>query len=108
MAPKRIFVVSIVALVLGAGRAFAAPTCQDFEGHIARCGSAHAMPVGWTPTPAQLFDRPPVANNSPTVAEAAAMVYVVGAVFAIIALMPPFDGRKGEDWDEQEGDERRK
>lgn len=29
---------------------------------------------------------------------------VAGAIFAKIALMPPFDGREGGDWDEHEGD----
>lgn len=108
MAPTRTLIALMAALLLGPGPVFAAPNCQDFEGHMARCGSAHAMPVGWTPTAAQLFDRRPTADSTPTVAQAAVMIYVVGAVFAIIALMPPFDGREGEDWDEQEGDERRK
>jgi hypothetical protein len=37
-----------------------------------------------------------------------AMFYVVGAIFALIALMPPFDGGQDGDWDEQEGDRERR
>lgn len=98
-----------IAFGLGQGSpARAAPTCQDLEGHAVRCGTGKAMPVGWTPSPTQLFDRRPTGPEAPTLPELAAVLYVVGAVFAVLALMPPFDGRDGEDWDEQEGDERRR
>jgi len=30
---------------------------------------------------------------------------VLGGFFALIALMPEFDGRAGSDWDKQEGDD---
>jgi hypothetical protein len=36
------------------------------------------------------------------------MFYVVAAIFALIALMPPFDGAGEGDWDEQEGDRPRR
>ena len=98
----------LVIWACGLTTAFAAPNCQDLQGRAVRCGSATAMPVGWSPTPAQRFDRRPTDGDAPGPVQIAAMLCVVGAVFALIALMPPFDGRDGKDWDEQEGDDRRR
>jgi hypothetical protein len=98
MVPTRNLGIGMVAVALSAGPAVGAPTCQDFEGHVALCGSLRAMPVGWEPTAAQVFDRRPVADEAPSLGQTVAMLYVVGA---------PFDGRHGEDWDEQESDDRR-
>ena len=35
----------------------------------------------------------------------ASAICFIGGLFALIALMPPFDGREGGDWGRQEGDE---
>ena len=94
------------ALTLATSAAIAAPTCLDQTGAPIRCGTPGAMPVGWKPTdddPA--FERP--AEAPMTTGELAALIYVVGGIFALIALMPPFDGRNPEDWDRQEGDDPR-
>ena len=111
MAGRRTALIALAPIAFGLGlsaAASAAPTCQDLEGHAARCGTGGAMPVGWSPTPAQRFDRRPTGPDAPSLPELAAMLYVVAAVFALIALMPPFDGRDEDDWDEQEGDDRRR
>ena len=95
------------ALLLTAPAARAAPTCDNRSGQTVRCGTPGAMPVGWAPSPAAVFDRPPAPPDlSP--AEAAALIYILGAFFALIALMPEFDGRRDSDWDEQEGDSPRR
>jgi hypothetical protein len=91
------------ALLLSAPGASAAPTCLDDNGLTIRCGVPGARPVGWAPPP----DRPVPRDAPPTLAEAVAMIYLVGAIFALIALMPPFDGGEGG-WDEQEGDRDRR
>jgi hypothetical protein len=97
-----------IAVVLGltsaSGVARAAPTCLDAHAGPIRCGVEGAMPVGWRPTAEQQADRESGLAEAPTIEELVAMLYVVGAIFALIALMPPFDGRDGADWDEQEGD----
>jgi hypothetical protein len=44
----KIVPMSVVALLLAASAAQAAPTCQDRHGGTVRCGTSGAMPVGWT------------------------------------------------------------
>ena len=95
------------ALLLSAPGAIAAPTCDNRSGETVKCGTPGAMPVGWAPSPAEVFDRPAAAPDlSP--AEVAALIYILGAFFALIALMPPFDGSRDGDWDEQEGDAKKR
>lgn len=101
---RSILAVATMSALLAAPVVLAAPTCLDGAGFTIRCGTFGAMPVGWTPSPEQMSDRRPSASPGPSLNEAAAMIYVVGAIFALIALMPPFDGRDGGDWNEQEGD----
>ena len=101
---RSILVMAVAGALLAAPAAQAAPTCLDSGGTTIRCGTSGAMPVGWTPSPEQVSDRQSASSPGPSLSEAVAMIYVVGAIFALIALMPPFDGRGGGDWDEQEGD----
>jgi len=96
--------VAAAALLVGPG-ALAAPTCDDRNGDTIKCGTPGAMPVGWTPSPAGLLDRP-VESAGLGFAETAALIYILVALFALIALMPEFDGWGDGDWDEQEGDDR--
>ena len=85
-----------IAVILAAGPASAGPTCQDRAGAPIRCGTPGAMPVGWTaPASAREAAQPLSARDT------LALIALVGAIFALIALMPRFDGN----WDRQEGDD---
>ena len=94
----------MVAAVLAVGpAAFAAPTCQDQNGVITRCGTPKAMPVGWTASEAQRAALNGSSDLNPT--EWLALFAIVGGLFALIALMPRFDNAEGNRWDRQEGDD---
>ena len=97
-------IVAIVAMLAAPPAALAAPTCLDKVGDTIRCGVAGAMPVGWTLSPEQAEDRLASQPVGLSLTELVAMIYIIGAIFALIALMPPFDGWSDGDWDEQEGD----
>lgn len=88
-----------------AADARAAPTCQDLTGQAVKCGTPGAMPVGWTAPPAAQWERDRALSPEPDTAEQWALVLVIGGLFALIALMPKFDGWTPGDWDHQEGDE---
>jgi hypothetical protein len=95
----------IAALLLTAASASAGPTCENRAGDGVRCGTPGAMPVGWTVSAPQreahLRSLPP----DPSPAALAGLACLIGAFFALIALMPDFDGRGEGDWDRQEGDD---
>jgi hypothetical protein len=82
-------------LMLAAAPALAAPTCWDRAGHVVRCGTAGAGPVGAALTPDQDAARLAIPTFRLSAREAFALAAVVGGLFALIALMPRFDGR----WD---------
>ncbi|HWX89579.1 MAG TPA: hypothetical protein VNY75_04690 [Rhizomicrobium sp.] len=88
----------ILALLFAAPAAQAAPTCQDRNGDTIKCGAPGAMPVGWTPSPQQLWDRsrPP----SPSKGELLSAFGMVGLILALIALLPEFHG-----WREEQDEE---
>jgi hypothetical protein len=90
---------------LAASGAQAAPTCLTRTGDAARCGTPAAMPVGWTLPPEQAWRRQMSEASGPTPAQQWGLVAVIGGLFALIALMPKFDGSHPGDWDRQEGDE---
>jgi hypothetical protein len=96
-----ILAIAAAAVLLAAPAARAAPTCQDRNGETMRCGTPGAMPVGWTPPPRDRQSGP----APPTAEVLLGLIYGVGGLFALIALMPPFDGWSPGDWDRQEGDE---
>ena len=83
------------------GAALAAPTCQDRQGTTVRCGGPTAMPVGWTLPDSERVAQTEDAAPPERIVEA---VTLVVCLFALIALMPPFDGRRGADWDAEEDD----
>jgi hypothetical protein len=89
------FVCLLFALM--AAPASAAPTCQDRVGDTVRCGTASAMPVGWT---APVWDR----NFAPSdkSEELKAVVFLL-LLFALIALLPDFEQ---EQWDKDAEDKR--
>lgn len=93
----------VTASLLAASGAVAAPTCQTRAGEAARCGTPGAMPVGWTLP----YDQRPARTRRTDAlhpAEWFALLALVGGLFALIALMPPFDGRNAGDWGEQQSD----
>ena len=65
------------------------------------------MPVGWSP-PRRVAERRMSRATPPNLGEMSSLVCFVGAFFALIALMPRFDGWNAGDWDEQEGDREEK
>jgi len=88
----------LIAPLLFAAPASAAPTCQDRGGNAVRCGTANAMPLGWT---APDWDRHVVPTDKKE--ELKAIVFLL-LLFALIALLPDFEQ---EQWD-QEAEEKRR
>jgi hypothetical protein len=75
----------------------AAPTCEGRQGQAMRCGTPGAMPLGW---------RAPVADRQlPGADRRDVFVALAGIVllFALIALLPEFDGSRAEDWEPEDG-----
>jgi hypothetical protein len=87
-------------LLLAAPAVLAAPTCQDRHGLTIRCGTEGAMPVGWSLP----FEERTFESHSPTTGQLLHLLATLGLLFALIALLPEFDGRRGSDWGRQEDD----
>jgi hypothetical protein len=83
----------------------AAPTSQDRSGGAIKCGTPGAMPVGWTASPAQRFERELREPSGLSPSGQWELVGLLVGLFGLIALMPRFDGSAAGDWDRQEGDE---
>ena len=86
----------------------AAPTCQNQAGDTMRCGTKrHAMPVGWVPSPQLLWRRQISQPPGPARRDLAGRRFLgIGLLFALIALLPEFDGSPaGGGWDRQENDQ---
>ena len=97
-----------LACLFFAAPAMAAPTCLTRNADTIRCGAPGAMPVGWKPSAQFLWDKEisrPVEQN---LEELGKVLCGLALFFAMIALMPKFDGTKAEDWDRQEGDDEKK
>jgi hypothetical protein len=90
---------AIAFVLLLATPALAAPTCEGQEGQAMRCGAPGAMPLGWTAP--EENRRAPSADRR-DVLEAAGLIVLL---FALIALLPEFDGSRSEDWRPQDGEE---
>ena len=86
----------ILILFAGAGPALAAPTCQDRHGETIHCGAAGAMPVSWRAPPEQLWDREISRPPGPGMDELLGAFCGLGLLFALIALLPDFDGWQDE------------
>ena len=80
--------------------ASAAPTCQTRQGETARCGTPGAMPVGWTLPDEQRAAT--LSDDGMTPLRWLSLATVIGGLFALIALMPDFDGWGGESDDNEE------
>jgi hypothetical protein len=90
-------VICTLTLMLAAGPVLAAPTCWDRAGHVVRCGTVGAGPVGAALTPEQDRARRAIPTYRLSAREAFALAAVVGGLFALIALMPRFNGRWDDD-----------
>lgn len=95
----------IAATLFTAPAALAAPTCQNENGVTVRCGTPGAMPVGWSLSTQQRLDRHLPGPKYPTGNELLELVCIMGVFFALMALMPDFDGSRTRDWGRQEGDD---
>ena len=87
----------LMFLLLSAAPALAAPTCEGRQGQAMRCGAPGAMPPGWRAPAAERQ----VAPADPREVEKAIAVLVL--LFALIALLPEFDGSRSEDWQSGDG-----
>jgi hypothetical protein len=84
-------------LLLGAPAAHAAPTCLDRQGQTVRCGTPGALPVGVSLPQEAPRERP----GGPGVGKLVGLAAFLAGLFALILLLPDFQGR----WDGQETDE---
>lgn len=95
----------VLALTLAlAPTAFAAPSCLDRHGEMARCGTAGAMPVGWTPPAAEARARLAARDDGLSAGQLFGLICAIGGLFVLFALLPDFDGG----WDRQEDDRERR
>ena len=88
--------VLILVLAVSATPALAAPTCQDRSGEAMRCGAAGAMPVSWIPPPEEVWDREISRTPGPSAEKLLGAFCGLGLLFALIALLPDFDGWQDE------------
>jgi hypothetical protein len=106
---RALTVASVLACLLFAALpAMAAPTCLTRNADTIRCGVPGAMPVGWKPSAQLLWDKEisrPAERNLDLLAK---VICGLALFFAMIALMPKFDGTSAEDGDRQEGDDDKK
>ncbi len=91
-------------MLLAGANAQAAPTCLDAGGNTIRCNTQGAMPVGWKPSPQTLLERELSAVPNPGAGALLKIALGLAAIFALIALLPDFDGdweQRGKDDDKQ-------
>src|SRR5579859_7954761 len=81
--------------------ALAAPICFTRAGDPVHCEAKNAMPVGWKLSPDEAARRE---MNLPHVSASTILKVAAGIAlfFALIALLPEFDGARDQDWDVQE------
>jgi hypothetical protein len=96
------------AVICASTAATAAPTCLRTDGVAARCGGPGVMPVGWEPSADQLRQWRLAQPDEPLGVEAYGAIALVVAIMTLIAALPQFDGWSESDWDEQEGEKRRR
>jgi hypothetical protein len=86
--------------LLAAPAALAGPTCVDRQGEMIRCATPGAMPVGWKLPPDQQRARLAARPADLDAGRLIGLLCFLGGFFALIALMPDFDGA----WDGQSAD----
>lgn len=82
---------ALCAGLLAPAVAGAAPTCLDAAGTTVRCEAPNALPVGVSPA-ADVEDAREDAIPLPSPQILFGLVCVLGGLFALIGLMPDFDG----------------
>lgn len=92
----------LFALMLAAP-ARAAPICQSRLGDWVHCDAPGAMPLGWKVPDdvytARVLSRTPPAQRRDFIDLGAVLL----SLFALIALLPEFDGSQGKDWQDRDG-----
>ena len=91
----------LAIVLLLAAPAEAAPICLNRAGDAVHCDSQGAMPLGWT-LPPEEASRRRQSHPPPPVSEILKALGGLVLFFALIALMPEFDGARDQDWDSQE------
>ncbi len=102
---RRIVIAVAAALIFAGSPAAGAPTCQNLKGETVKCGATGAMPVGWTLSEREHPEQSevPLAGSLSQWMQA---VCVLGVFFALLAMMPDFDGSQPGEWDREEGENR--
>jgi hypothetical protein len=101
----RALAMALALIFLTGSAALAAPTCLDRQGDTIRCGAKGAMPVGWTLSPQQLWDKEISRPAEENLSALGKVLCGLALFFALIALMPKFDGSRDSDWDPRQGDD---
>lgn len=81
--------------------ALAAPICFTRAGDTVHCEVKGAMPVGWRLPPDEAARRE-MNQPHPTSSDILKVTAGLALFFALIALLPEFDGARDQDWDVQE------
>jgi len=83
--------------------ALAAPICLTRAGDPVHCEAKGAMPLGWRLPPDEAARRE---MEQPRVPASAILKMAAGLAlfFALIALLPEFDGAEDQDWKGQDRD----
>jgi hypothetical protein len=98
----RTWVLALASLwLVVAPAAPAAPTCLDRNGAAARCGTAGAMPFGWSLPPDELRRRDLANPPSAQLGSLLKAACIIGLFLCGIALLPEFDGTRNEDWEDK-------
>jgi len=106
---RLVIAMMVVAALLGAAPvARAGPTCEDRAGEAVRCEDPRAMPLGWTPPLEERLKHSDQGPPEPTALELGGVFALIAMLFALIALMPNFDGwaAGAGDKDSDDGDGR--
>jgi hypothetical protein len=106
LAKRQASQMSLRALLLALGLllstpASPAPICFTRAGDTVHCDAKDAMPIGWRLPPDEAARRE-MNQPHPSSSDILKVVAVLVLFFALIALLPEFDGARDQDWDTQE------